>query len=379
MRGVVAALVAVLAGGGAVPLGSGPAEAKETEEFTIGQWTGFSYTSEDTGQFTDCTAWALNRDKVQLGISVRKDWSLDLWLNSESWNLPANQSYPISFWIDGNRQYRGRAETNTDKYVVIEADYDQDVFNELQNGSRVTFRTQNLDYVFDLSQSRAALNRLLDCVDQYSKQAATNPFGDQTGDGGQTSGGGQSAQPFGPVEQQDSGQSAITGEAGGGSSVLVKDLTLSTEDVRRFLVDVTGAKPSMIGVEAKTGKSGYSYYMFTTPIGDGQFWQEHLGGETLRDVVDFYVEDYRADCKGEFNQVVRDPVRGDRGQTLAGTVTCSNSTYQKGEAEVMSFMVKTTDGDLATIYVSYVGGNAAKAKTDNLGKLIARRMEAEIR
>src|ERR1043165_4541168 len=119
MRGLVAALGAVLVGGVGALAGFAPAEAKETEEFTVGQWTGFSYASDDTGQFTDCTVWAFNRNNVQLGVSVKKDWSLELWLNSKSWNLPTNQSYPISYWIDRNRQYNGRAETSSDKFVRI--------------------------------------------------------------------------------------------------------------------------------------------------------------------------------------------------------------------------------------------------------------------
>src|SRR5262245_27245203 len=121
MRGLMAALGAALVCGLAALANPVPAAAKETQEFTVGQWTGFSYTSNDSGQFTDCTVWAFNRNEVQLGIGVNKERHLVLWLNSKSWNLPANQSYPISYWIDRNRQYNGRAETSTDKYAFIDA------------------------------------------------------------------------------------------------------------------------------------------------------------------------------------------------------------------------------------------------------------------
>jgi hypothetical protein len=384
MRGYVAALGAVLAGGVAVLAGLAPAEAKETEEFTIGQWTGFSYISDDTGQFTDCTVWAFNRNNVQLGVSVDKDWHLDLWLNSKAWNLPANQSYPISYWIDRNRQYTGRAETSSDKYVVIAAENDQDVFNELQNGSQVTFRAQNEDYAFDLSQSRAALSRLLNCVDQYTKQTSANPFGGSSGN--QSSGGGQSAQPFGDGQQQSGGSgNGGSGDGGSGSadqsgtSMKLKELTLSTDDVRQFLVDVTGAKPSMVSIDPKTFKSGYPYYSFSTPIGAGSFWQEHLGDDTLPGAVGFYLDTYKEECKGDFNQSVQNPVQGDRGAVIFGSATCSNSPYQDGGAEVLSYVLTVTSGDVLSIYATYVGGNAAKAKTDSLGKLIARRKESDIK
>jgi len=60
MRGLVAALGAVLVGGVAALAGFASAEAKEVKEFEIGQWTGFVFTDDKTGQFSDCTAWAAN-------------------------------------------------------------------------------------------------------------------------------------------------------------------------------------------------------------------------------------------------------------------------------------------------------------------------------
>lgn len=367
MRGFVAALRFVLVGGFAVLAGLAPAGAKESEEFTVGQWTGYTYTSDDTGQFTDCTVWAFNRNNVEFGVSVKKDWSLDLWLNSKSWNLPTNQSYPISYWIDRNRQYTGRAQTNSEKSVVIVTEYDQDVFNELQNGSQVTFRTQNEDYVFDLSQSRAALNRLLDCVDQYSKQATANPFGG--GGEQQPSGGGQTQQPDNNQQQANSNDS---------SSSRLQTLTVSADEVQQFLVDVTGAKPSMITVKPQVFKSGAPNYYFSTPIGSGQFWQEYIGQQNLRDVVLDYLAGYKDECQGEFEQQMGDLVQGEKGQAAMGVANCSKSSYQNDGAEVMSYAMATT-GDVISIFVTYVGGNAAKAKTDNLGKLIARRQESDIK
>jgi len=365
MRGLVAALGAVLVGGVAALAGIAPAEAKETEEFTIGQWTGFSYSSDDTGQFTDCTVWAFNRNNVQLGVSVKKDWSLELWLNSKSWNLPTNQSYPISYWIDRNRQYNGRAETSSDKFAVIAAEYDQDVFNELQDGSQITFRTQNEDYTFDLSQSRAALNRLLNCVDQYSKQATTNPFG-----GGSANDDQQQKQP----QQQEQPQ----GSQGGGSGFRLDTLTQTPADVRQFLIDVTGAKPAMIAVEEKVDGEDFRYYRLITPLGDGEFWQEKLGDRDLGKLASSYLDDYKEECSGSFEPVVNDLVRGDKGRLATGGAACSNSKYQDNGPEYLSYSVVEADG-VVSFYLTYVGGNAAKAKTDGLGKLIARRQESEIK
>jgi hypothetical protein len=372
VRGDVAVLGAVLVSGFAALVGCAPAEAKSTDEFTIGQWAGYSYTDDANGQFVDCEIWSpVNSDNVQLGIAIPKDYSLQLWLYSKPWALPANQSYPISYWVDRNQQYRGRAETSGEKYVVVQADSDQAVYDELKAGGEITFRTQDEDYLFSLNGSRAALNRLLDCVDRYGKEASANPFGGATD---QQSSSGQESQPN---NDQNTSQQQSSADDQGGSSMKLKGLTESSDQVRQFLVDVTGAKPSMITLDAKANKQGYPYYQFSTPIGAGQFWQEHLGDDTLRDVMADYFRGYKDECKGDFAQDLKEPVQGEHGQMMFGTATCSSSPYQDDGAEVLSYTLMAPK-DVISVYVTYTGGNAAKAKTDSLGKLISKRQEADV-
>lgn len=367
MRGLVAALGALLACGMTAVAGPAQAESKETEEFTIGQWGGYSYTDSSNGQFIDCEIWApANSDNVQFGIAIPKDYSLELWLYSKAWSLPANKSYPISYWIDRNQQYRGRAETNSGKYVFIKVDRDQDVYDQLKAGNQVTFRTQDQDYVFGLAGSRAALSRLLDCVDQYSTTASANPFGG----GNEPS---NDNQQQGSQQQQQS--SGFEGPSdGGGPDLSMDTFTQTVAQVRQFLVDVTGAKPSMIAVDEKVDNDGIPYYQLRTPLGDGQFWQEKLGGRDLGKLASSYLDDYKQDCSGSFEPVVNDVVRGDRGTLATGGAACSSSKYQDNGPEYLSYAVLESD-DVVSFYMTYVGGNAAKAKIDGLGKLIAKRIE----
>jgi hypothetical protein len=373
MRGLVAALGVVLVCATIVVAASVPAWSKETKEFTAGQWGGYVYVDDDTGQFTDCTAWAYNGDNIGVGISVNNSWNLDLWLNGDTWNLPANQSYPISFWIDRNSLYHGKAATYSQKFVKIEVDRGQAVFEELKSGRQLTFRTKSDDYVFGLTGSNAALNQLIDCVDRYSKSASTNPFGDGSSD--QQSNAGPATQPEPESGQQQQG--AAGGDQSAANTMKLESLTQSVDQVQQFLVEVTGAKPSMITVEPKAFKSGRPYYHFSTPIGEGDFWQEYLGNDSLQSVAVGYLNGYQEDCKGQVERDSKNPIEGEHGQLALGTATCSDSPWQDG-SEVLSYAM-TASGDVISIYVTYVGGNAAKAKTDSLGKLIARRSEDLIR
>jgi hypothetical protein len=374
MRGFVAALGMTVSLLGAAALWAGSAEAKEIQEFTAGQWTGFSYVDDNSGQFTDCTVWAFNTDNVQVGISVKKDWNLVLWLNSKTWNLPTNQSYPVSFWIDRNAQYHGKAEVSGAKFVDIAVSQGDAVFNELKQGGQLTFRTKDVDYVFDLSGSRAALSRLLGCVDQYAKASTNNPFGG--GDDGQQSSTSQDSSQQDSNQQNNNQQQANNGGSQN-SSESVKTLSVSLDDVHKFLTEVTGAKPSMITVVAKTDKQGAPYYNFSTPLGEGEYWQEQLSGGQVQDVALDYLAGYKGDCKGEYEQVLGDPAQGPHGRLAVGTAACSNSPYQNNGPEFVSFAMVEADG-LVSIYMTYTGGNAAKAKSDSLGKLIAKRSSEQI-
>jgi hypothetical protein len=134
----------------------------------------------------------------------------------------------------------------------------------------------------------------------------------------------------------------------------------------------------MITIDTKANKAGYPYYTFSTPIGAGQFWQEYPGAGAIGDRVAGYLSGYKEECKGAFEQNLQDPVQGQKGQIVFGSATCSSSPYQDNGAEVLSYALVAT-GNVISVYVTYVGGNAAKAKTDSLGKLIARRQESEIK
>ncbi|HVT51274.1 MAG TPA: hypothetical protein VHE77_06895 [Dongiaceae bacterium] len=369
MRGITRAVLL----GAAMAAGAiGIAQAKENQEYTLGQWTGYSYTDDNNGQFTDCTAWASNDDNVQLGVSVTKEYQLQFYLYSKSWNLPQDQSYPVSYWVDRGGQYRGKVVTSGKSTVYIDVDSDNDVFQALKAGTELTVRTSSDDYVFNLANSGNALSRLVDCVDQHAKAATTNPFG--PGSGGDQGNSSQQQDTNQNNQQQNDSQQSNNQQSNGSDDTAMKQLDVSVDDVQKFLVDVTGAKPSMIKVAAKTDKAGAQYFDFSTPLGGGQFWQEKLGSDQLEDIAAGYVASYRKDCKGDFEESPAKPVQSQKGQLSAGTAACSVSPYQNNGPEFLSYAMAEDQG-VISIYVTYTGGNAAKAKSDSLGRLIERRYE----
>jgi hypothetical protein len=374
MRGFVAAMGTVLLGTAMAVGAIGIAEAKENQEYTAGQWTGYSYTDDSSGQFTDCTVWASNRDDVQIGVSVRTDWTLRLYLYAKSWDLPQNQSYPVSYWVDRGGQYRGKVVTSGKSTVYVDADESNNVFQDLKAGSELTVRTSSDDYVFDLAGSRNALSQLVDCVDQHAKQATTNPFG--PGSGGDQGGNQQQQQQQQQQQtnQQQGGQQQGGQQQDSEGSGLLSNPTVSVDDVKGFIVEVTGAKPSMITAEAKQDKSGGQYYVFKTPLGEGQFWQRKVGSASLQDMADSYVAKYKEDCKVGFEDSPNKPVEGQHGKLASGSAACAQSPYQNDGPEFISYSVVENEG-VFSYYLTYTGGNAATAKSDALGKLIERRYE----
>lgn len=372
MRGLAGTMGAVLLGAALAGGTIGAAEAKDSQEYTTGQWTGYAYTNDTSGQFTDCTAWASNNDGIQIGISVLKDWSLQLYLYSKSWNLPDNQSYPVSYWVDRGGQYHGKVVTSGKSTVYVDVDEDNDVFQDLKAGRELTVRTSTDDYLFNLAGSGNALSQLVDCVDRHAKSTASNsnPFG--SGSGGDQGGNQDNSQQ--QANQQQQGQQQQGQQQNDGDSGLLANPTASVDDVKGFIVEVTGAKPSMITAEAKADKSGGKYYLFKTPLGEGQFWQRQAGSASLQDMADSYVAKYKEDCKGGFEETPNKPVDGQHGHLASGTAACAQSPYQNGGPEFISYSVVENEGVLS-YYLTYTGGNAAKAKSDALGKLIERRYE----
>jgi hypothetical protein len=356
------------------------AQAESTAEFTVGSWSGYSYT-DSKSQFTDCAAWTANRDNIQLGVDVTGDWKLQLWLYRKNWSLPQDTDYPISYWIDRDPVHNGRVKFYNQENAFIDVDAGNDVFEELKAGTELTIRTAKYDYIFELNGSRAALSRLVDCVDRNTKAADSNPFGPGTGNQQNQQQQPTQQQPDQQSNQQQSNQQSSTQQGGSTSSsddTLVKDLTVSPDQVQGFLVEVTGAKPSMIKVVPKKDKAGAGFYDFTTPLGGGEFWQEKLGGDQLQDVAAGYVADYHKQCKGDFEETPNKPVQGQHGQLASGTAACSSSPYQDNGPEFLSYEMTESDG-MVSVYITYTGGNAAKAKSDSLGHLIEQRDEDLLR
>jgi len=357
--GLSAVMGAALIGAGLIA-SVGSARAGSTSEFTVGNWSGYSYT-DDKNRFTDCAAWTANQDNLNLGVDVTSEWKLQLWLYRKDWHLPQDTDYPVSYWVDRNQVHSGRVKFYNDENAFIDVDDGNGVFEELKAGSQVTIRTYKYDYIFDLGGSRAALGKLIDCVDRNAKATDSNPFGPDNG-------GQQSQQPDVPQTGQQASQQ------GEGGNDLLSNPTMSVDEVKNFIVEVTGAKPSMITATAEKDKSGGQYYTFKTPLGEGQFWQRKVGSASLQEMADSYVAKYKEDCKSGFEDNPNKPVDGDHGHLASGTAACAQSPYQKDGPEFISYSIVENDGVLS-YYLTYTGGNAAKAKSDSLGRLIEKRYE----
>jgi hypothetical protein len=152
-----------------------------------------------------------------------------------------------------------------------------------------------------------------------------------------------------------------------GGSQLTFRTSPNDQDMKQLLTDVTGAKPSMIKVTSKTDKAGSAYFDFSTPLGDGEFWQQKPSN--LRDVAEDYISDYKKDCKAGFEPNESDAQKGQKGDVLVATAACSDSPYQNDGPEFVTYVFMQSDS-VISIFNTYVGGNAAKAKTDSLGELI---------
>jgi hypothetical protein len=216
-------------------------------------------------------------------------------------------------------------------------------------------------------------------VDRYAKASTSNPFGEG---GGSAS---NSSSFDGSSNQQDQSQQGSAQDGSGGEQTnggqqgsssngqtnLLTSLTQTPDQVKAFLVEVTGAKPSMLSIESKTDKGGGAYYAFSTPLGSGQFWQEKPDGNAMKDFAESYLDGYKKQCSGALERSGTDQTDGPGGSTASATAYCPSSSFQDNGPEVVTYAVLQHD-NVVSIYLSYVGGNAAKNKTDALGKLIGR-------
>ncbi|MDX1401212.1 MAG: hypothetical protein R3245_04755 [Kiloniellales bacterium] len=169
-------------------LSSASAEFIYNSEIRHGNWQGGAYTSDETGIFTHCAISASYQSGDILVLTVSSDFSTNVSIANENWNLPIGERYEIDLYIDDKPPIRGIAEAVGPKQAIVQVDRRDGGLELLKRGYILNVVAGDFTASYRLDGTYVALSKASDCVRRHMNVRLQPSFNPNDGQAGQASG-----------------------------------------------------------------------------------------------------------------------------------------------------------------------------------------------
>jgi S1-C subfamily serine protease len=131
---------------------------------SVGNWKGGAFTSDQTGEFTSCSAFAPYRSGITVYVIVGSNMTWRLGFSSESWNLTTGQNFPIILTFDGQQPFNVAAAVIGPKLVAVEMPDNSALISQFRKSKRMSAFAQGQLFQFDMDGTSTLLPVLANCV-----------------------------------------------------------------------------------------------------------------------------------------------------------------------------------------------------------------------
>lgn len=139
-----------------------------------GNWYGGAY--DANGRFSHCVVSSNYQSGVTLHFSVAANYTWRVGWSHANWQLNVGQVAPVSVWVDNAGPYDLQAKSVTNLLIAADLPYNNQTFELIRRGNRMTVRMPGGTYYFDLTGSSAALEQVVGCFNRYlSYTSPTQP------------------------------------------------------------------------------------------------------------------------------------------------------------------------------------------------------------
>ena len=159
MRKMSPVLVALFLIGAARANAAGP-----IRKLSIGNWSGGSYTNDDTGAFSHCAAAVRYRNGIFLVVSVNRAFQWAIGLMRPSWNLIKGDVLPFRLTFDGRGAIDVNGRVKSPTFVVIDMPLTKPAIRNFEYANRMTAHANGYAFQFDLRSTADLLPALVRCV-----------------------------------------------------------------------------------------------------------------------------------------------------------------------------------------------------------------------
>ncbi|MGE5146452.1 MAG: hypothetical protein ACM3N5_06855, partial [Candidatus Eiseniibacteriota bacterium] len=141
-------------------------------------WAGEAH-PKNGGPFTYCSITSEYENGIGLTFVLTRELNFGVYLFSAAWSLKKGDSYDVVYSIDRGRRHAAKATAVSDRGVLINFAGARETFEQVKSGSALLVEAAGGRFRFDLGGTSAALDRMLDCVNNHLRAAGPggrNPF-----------------------------------------------------------------------------------------------------------------------------------------------------------------------------------------------------------
>ena len=153
---------------------SAPAHAAELTMFVVNGWTGSSHCDDQSGKFSQCTAYGSYEGGVSLVVSVDRNRQWSLGFGHPQWNM-GRPSVSLSYSFDNGSWVNGSGSVRNPRFVTLDVPDGQKLEDFLRRGQSMEVQINGEEYYFELADSPAVVAKLADCVQSQTKLEASSP------------------------------------------------------------------------------------------------------------------------------------------------------------------------------------------------------------
>jgi hypothetical protein len=140
----------------------------------VGNWKGGAYTSDQTGEFTNCAAGASYDSGIYFMVTIDQGAGWSLGFHHPKWTLTKNQNFQIVLTFDGQRPFNVQGVALSENLVRVPMPTDSTLIAQFRKAKAMTAFTQGQLFQFKLDQTAVLLPTLANCVAVVKQQGVSN-------------------------------------------------------------------------------------------------------------------------------------------------------------------------------------------------------------
>jgi hypothetical protein len=149
------------------------------EQLQVGNWSGGSYTDNQTKRFSHCAAGTTYNSGIYFMVGVTRGYGWSLIFANKAWKLTPGETIPLEIVFDGRQKYDVSANVLDNNGAIVPMPNEDNLIRDFRKARGMDVKAQGQRFTFLLDGTSRLLPALVDCV--HVNVARESGGGDSSG------------------------------------------------------------------------------------------------------------------------------------------------------------------------------------------------------